>query len=160
MKASLIFKQFLQRYAERIERIRAAPRAVAGGVAMGMFWAFTPLVGLKTLLAILGAWMFRWSKISAALTVAFHDILTPVWPIFLRWEYDFGFWILSHPHHFPERLRVADFHLDYWLHWDRLEILWPTFVGSLVFGVPSALISYGVVELLLRRHFRKSIKNC
>jgi len=121
-----------------------------------MFWAFTPLVGLKTLLAILFAWMFRCSKISAALTVAFHDILTPIWPIFLRWEYDFGFWILSHPHRFPKSLRAEEFHLEYWLHWNRLEILWPTFMGSFVFAVPSALVSYWIVNQSLRKRVHKS----
>jgi len=156
VKASLNLKQYVERCTERIERIRAAPAAVAGGVALGMFWAFTPLVGLKTLLAILFAWMFRCSKISAALTVAFHDILTPIWPIFLRWEYDFGFWILSHPHRFPKSLRAEEFHLEYWLHWNRLEILWPTFMGSFVFAVPSALVSYWIVNQSLRKRVHKS----
>jgi len=116
-----------------------------------MFWAFTPLVGLKTALSVLFAWMFRCSKISAALAVTVHDILTPIWPLFLRWEYDLGFWLLSHPHHFPEKLCMADAHLKFWLHWHTLEFLWPTFVGSLVFAVPSALLSYWIVGLSLRR---------
>jgi len=156
VKASLNLKHYVKRCSARLERIRGAPRAVAGGVAIGMFWAFTPLVGLKTLLAILVAWMFRCSKVSAILTVAFHDVVTPIWPILLRWEYDFGFWILSHPHHFPKGLRLEDAHLKSWLHWSTLEILWPTFVGSLLFGVPFALISYWIVEQALRRRDHKS----
>ena len=156
VKASLKLKQYVKRCYARIERIRAAPRAVAGGAAIGMFWAFTPLVGLKTLLAILFAWACRCSRVSAALAVTFHDILTPVWPVFLRWEYDLGFWILSHPHHFPKRLQEEDAHIRYWLHWSTLEILWPTFVGSLFFAVPFALISYWIVEQSLRRRDHKS----
>ena len=144
MKASLNLKHYVKRCSARLERIRGAPRAVAGGVAIGMFWAFTPLVGLKTLLAILVAWMFRCSKVSAILTVAFHDVVTPIWPILLRWEYDLGFWILSHPHHFPKSLRLEDAHLKSWLHWGTLEIIWPIFVGSLLFAVPFALISYWI----------------
>ena len=154
-KVSAVVMRFVKRYAERLKRIRAAPSAVAGGVALGMFWAFTPLVGLKTLLAVLCAWAFRWSKVSAALAVTFHDILTPVWPVFLRWEYQIGFWVLSHPHHFPARLHEADVHIRYWLRWSTLEILWPTLVGSQVFAVPAALLSFWVVERLLRRHFEK-----
>jgi uncharacterized protein (DUF2062 family) len=151
-KVSVILKRFASAYYEQLKKIRDGPRAVAGGAAIGIFWAFTPLLGLKTLLAILFTWVFRCSKVSAALAVSIHDILTPFWPFFLRWEYDFGFWILSHPHHFPNRLGMADAHLRFWLHWSTLEILWPSLVGSLLFGVPSALISYLIVERLLQRY--------
>jgi uncharacterized protein (DUF2062 family) len=117
-----------------------------------MFWGFTPLMGFKTLLSVLFAWTFRCSKISAAIAVCFPDILTPILPIIFRWEYDFGFWILSHPHHFPKRLTTEDEHLKYWLHLKTLEILWPIFVGSLLLAVPSALISYWIAEQSLKRY--------
>jgi uncharacterized protein (DUF2062 family) len=45
------------------------------------------------LLSIIFAWICRCSKLSAVLAVAFHDILTPIWPVVLRWEYQLGFWI-------------------------------------------------------------------
>ena len=154
MKAVLRLKQFVKEQYARLKQIRDAPRAVAGGVAIGMFWGFTPLTGIKTLLSILLAWVFRCSKISAVITVSFHDILTPIWPIILRWEYDFGFWILSHPHHFPKRLRMEEAHIKYWLHFSKLEVLWPTFVGSLLFAVPCALISYWIVERSLEKYAR------
>ena len=154
MKAVLRLKQFVKEQYARLKQIRDAPRAVAGGVAIGMFWGFTPLTGIKTLLSILLAWVFRCSKISAVITVSFHDILTPIWPIILRWEYDFGFWILSHPHHFPKRLSMEEAHIKYWLHFSKLEVLWPTFVGSLLFAVPSALVSYWIVEQSLERYRR------
>ncbi len=99
--------------------------------------------------------MFRCSKIAAAITVSLHDILTPIWPMILRWEYDFGFWILSHPHHFPERLTVEDAHMAYWFHLKTLEILWPTLVGSLLFALPGALISYWIVKPPLERYERR-----
>jgi len=155
MKFSRTLMAFVQNRYERLKQIRDRPQAVAGGVAVGMFWGFTPLLGLKTLLSILFAWMFRCSKISAVIAVSLHDLLTPIWPIILRWEYDFGFWILNHPHHFPARLSVKDAHIEYWLHFRTLEILWPTFVGSLLFAAPCALISYWIVEKSLERFQRK-----
>jgi len=154
VKLSLILRKWLRRWAARLKEIRAAPRAVAGGAAIGIFWAFTPLLGLKSLLSLLFAWIFRCSKLAAVLAVTFHDILTPIWPIILRWEYDFGFWILSHPHHFPKRLSMEEAHIKYWLHFSKLEVLWPTFVGSLLFAVPCALISYWIVERSLDRYAR------
>lgn len=155
MKVSLNLKSLVKHQTERLKQIRDAPRAVAGGVAIGIFLGFTPLLGLKTLLSILFAWMFRCSKVSAAIAVSFHDILTPVWPMVLRWEYDSGFWILSRPHHFPEKLSVADTHIKYWLHFRTLGLLWPTFVGSLLFSIPFALASYWIVEKALKRYKRR-----
>jgi uncharacterized protein (DUF2062 family) len=121
-------------------------------VAIGIFWAFTPLLGLKTLLPIFFAWAFRCSKISAALAISASGILTPVWLFVLRWEYDLGFWILSYPHHFPHRLSGQNAHLKYWFHWTTLEILWPTFLGSLLFSGPLALISYLMAKKSLNRY--------
>lgn len=155
MKFSLNLKTLVKSYYERLKQIRDAPRAVAGGAAIGIFWGFTPLLGLKTLLSILFAWMSRCSKVSAAIAVSFHDLLTPFWPIILRWEYDLGFWILSHPHHFPKRLSVGEVHMKYWFHFRTLELLWPMFVGSLLFAIPCALISYWIVETALERYERK-----
>jgi len=155
VKTVLHLKLFVKEQYARLKQIRDTPQAVAGGVAIGMFWGFTPLLGLKTLLSIFVAWAFRSSKIAAVITVSLHDILTPIWPVILRWEYDLGFWILSHPHHFPQRLSMKEAHLNYWLHLKRLEILWPMFVGSLLFAVPFALISYWIVEQLLERYKRR-----
>lgn len=150
MKLSLILRKWLRRWAARLKEIRAAPRAVAGGAAIGIFWAFTPLLGLKSLLSLLFAWIFRCSKLAAVLAVTFHDILTPIWPLFLRWEYDCGYWLLSRPHHLPKKLGVEDAHVAYWLHWNTLESIWPTFIGSLLFAAPSAFITYVIVERSLR----------
>ena len=138
---------------QRLHEIRDAPHAVAGGVAIGVFWGFTPFTGLKTLLSMLTAWLARCSKLSAVIAVSLHDVLVPVWIFILRWEYQIGVWILSNPHHFPPKLRGMGMH--HLMTWRTLELLWPTFVGSLCFGLPSALISYWVVESLLERYQRK-----
>ena len=152
MKAALYLKTLVKARYERLRQIRDAPRAVAGGVAIGIFWGFTPLLGFKTLLSIFFAWISRSSKISAAISVSFLDVLTPIWPIFLRWEYDLGFLILNHPHHFPKGLSVEDVRLKYWFHLKMLEILWPMFVGSLLFAVPFASSSYWFVKQSLSRY--------
>lgn len=145
-------KQFVREQYHRLHQIRDAPHAVAGGVAIGMFWGFTPLTGLKTLLSMLLAWFFRCSKLSAVIAVALHDVLTPIWPVVLLWEYKLGFWLLSNPHHLPQRLSVKKMGLHELLHLRTLELLWPTFVGSLLFGIPAALLSYWIVERSLERY--------
>ena len=147
-------RAFAQSIYERLKRIQGGPHVVAAGAAIGMFWAFTPLTGLKTALAVLFAWAFRCSKISAALAIAFHDLLTPIWPLILRWEYDLGYWILSNPHRLPKRVSFEGLHIRNWFHLKTLEVLWPTFVGSLVFAIPIALISYCAVRIVLERSNR------
>lgn len=136
----------------QIHQTRDAPHAIAGGVAIGIFWGFTPLTGLKTILSIFSAWVFRWSKIPAVIAVAFHDILLPIWPVILRWEYQIGFWILNNPHRFPPKLGIKKLHLAQLLQWKTFEFLWPTFVGSCVIGLPFALICYWLVERSLERY--------
>src|SRR5205085_11345266 len=61
------------------------PHAIALGSAIGMFFGFTPLFGLKTLLSFLGAWLFKGNKIAAVITVTLHDLLLPFVPAIFFW---------------------------------------------------------------------------
>jgi uncharacterized protein len=145
-------KGFVKRMIERLHEIRDAPHAVAGGVAVGIFWGFSPLTGFKTLLSLGTAWVFRFSRIAAVIAVSLHDILLPLWPVILRWEYQVGYWIFSHPHHFPPSL---DRHH---LHWSNLfsasmaTVLWTTCAGAAVIGLPIALVTYWATLMLLARY--------
>src|SRR6266851_9894932 len=127
------------KYYHRLMQIRDTPHSIAGGIAIGMVLGFTPLLSVKTILAIFIAWLFRCSKLSAALAVQLHDILLPVWPIILRWQYIIGFWLL---HHFqrPEKVTKDKLLLGSWFHWKTLLVLWPMLVGSLVMALPLAVI--------------------
>ena len=149
------FSQFIsQRYQtlkQGLTQIRDTPHAVAGGVAIGIFFGFTPLLGFKTLLAVLLAWLFRCSKLSAVLAVTFHDILLPLTPLILRWQYQIGFYIISRPHRLPPKFSPKLFHFEIYLSAKALHFLWPTFVGSLVFGAPIAVVMYFVVLEILKR---------
>lgn len=130
-----------------LTHIRDTPHAIAGGVAIGFVFGFTPLLGLKTLLAVLIAWLFGCSKLSAALAVTFHDILLPIWPVILRWQYQLGFLIISRPHRLPAKFSFKYFHSDYehFFSWKTLRVLWPTFIGSVLIATPIAVILYFIV---------------
>ena len=54
------------------------PHSIALGSAIGIFFGFTPLWSLKTLLSIGVAWVFRCNKLAAAIAVTLHDILSAV----------------------------------------------------------------------------------
>ena len=108
-----------------------------------MIFGFTPLLGFKTLLAILIAWLFRCSKLSAALAVTFHDILLPLWPFILRWQYQIGYFIISRPHELPPKLLYhKHLNFEHVLSWKTLQFLWPTLIGSFVISIPIAAVMY------------------
>ena len=145
-------KTFVAKQYNRLLQIRDTPHAIAGGVAIGTGLGFTPLLGFKTLLAVLIAWWARCSKLSAVLAVTFHDILLPVWPFVLRWQYIIGFWILHH--HLPARMTRDKFVIENWLHWKTLQSVWPLLIGSLVMAIPVAAICYPVALQIVTRYQR------
>ena len=136
----------------RLLELRDTPHAIAGGVAIGIFYGFVPLFGVKTLLSLGTAWLTRCSKIAAVIAVCLHDVMLPLVPFLLGLQYGMGYWILSHPHHFPPKIALHHAHLADLLQWTTfLNIGLPLLVGSLVMAVPAALVSYAVAYAILRR---------
>ena len=91
----------------RLTSLKDPPHTIALGVAIGMFFGLIPLWGLKTLLAIGVTRLLRGSIVAAAIAVTLHDIALPLVPLLLRWEYDVGYWLLSHPHALPPKLHMS-----------------------------------------------------
>ena len=65
--------------------------AVARGFALGVGLGFTPLFGLKTLLAMVLAPLLRGNRMAAIVGTTIHDVTLPLMPALLRLEYDLGF---------------------------------------------------------------------
>jgi uncharacterized protein len=123
--------------------LKDTPHAIAGGVAIGMFMGFTPLFGLKTLLALGLAWLLRCNPIAAVVSVSLHDVVTPFWPFLLRLEYDIGYWVLSHPHHLPPHVEIHHLRMGEMLKWTTFFTLGlPLLVGSFFLSAPAAVIAY------------------
>lgn len=130
--------------------IADTPHSIALGSAIGIFFGFTPLWSLKTLLSIAVAWICRSNKIAAAIAVTLHDITLPFMPAIYLWEYKIGFWTLHGK--LPERIRFAHIEMQDYLHWKVfIRVIWPTLVGSLFLAVPSALIVYFLMRMLVSR---------
>lgn len=125
-------------------RIKDSPHALALGVAVGVFFGFLPLIGLKTLLALGVTRLLRGNLLAAAITVTLHDVLLPVAPLLLRWEYDLGYWLLSQPHALPPHLHLhSEPHPSLWLHWSTFFTIGrPLLVGASVFAAPASVASY------------------
>jgi uncharacterized protein (DUF2062 family) len=113
---------------------------------------------LKTLLTLGTATVFRLNPLAAFLSLTAHDLLTPFVPVTLRLQYDLGYFLLSHPHHLPPKLAMADFHPAELMHWTTFfDAGLPLLVGATVVAIPSTVLTYlGALFLLKRRAERKA----
>ncbi len=134
--------------------IADTPHSIAFGSAIGIFFGFTPLYPLKTLLSIAAAWVLRCNKIAAAIAVTLHDVLIWAMPAIYVAEYQLGCWTLQRSP--AQRVHFRQFGLRDCLHWHVFSrvvwpTFWPAFVGSLFLAVPSAIVVYFVMRLLISR---------
>lgn len=126
------------------------PHAIALGAAVGMFFGFSPLFGLKTILAFLITWACRANKTAAVITVQLHDLLLPFVPAMFFWQYKLGMWAMYH--RLPQREGFRRVPLSEWLEWTKfLTVGRPILVGSLFFAVPAGLLTYFLLRGVLIR---------
>src|SRR3954453_10018113 len=88
-------KSWLVAHHMTLMTIADTPHSIALGSAIGIFFGFSPLYPLKTLLSIVVAWISRCNKVAAAIAVTLHDVLIWVMPAVYVAEYQFGCWILN-----------------------------------------------------------------
>ncbi|HEU0209276.1 MAG TPA: DUF2062 domain-containing protein [Candidatus Udaeobacter sp.] len=134
--------------------IADTPHSIALGSAIGIFFGFTPLYPLKTLLSIGVAWICRCNKVAAAIAVTLHDVVIWAMPAIYVAEYQFGCWILNRP--VAQRVHFRQFHLHDYVRWHLFSrfvwpVYWPAFVGSLFVAIPSAIFIYFLMRLLISR---------
>lgn len=147
-------KSWLVAHHMTLMTIADTPHSIALGSAIGIFFGFSPLYPLKTLLSIAVAWIFRCNKIAAAIAVTLHDVLIWVMPAIYIAEYQFGCWILNRPA--AQRVHFRQFRLHDYVHWHVFSrVIWPTFwpafIGSLFLSIPSAIVVYFLMRLLISR---------
>jgi len=62
-------KHWLHQHSLKLLALRDTPNAIAGGVAIGVFFGFIPVVGLKTLCAMFVAWLTRSNILAAVIAL-------------------------------------------------------------------------------------------
>lgn len=146
----LRLKRWLAAHHMTLMTIADTPHSIALGSAIGIFFGFTPLWTLKTLLSIGFAWICRGNKLAAAIAVTLHDIILPFWPAIYLWEYNVGYRMIHHT--LPHRVQLGNVGwLDY-LHWHTFVAwVWPALVGSLFLAVPSGILVYFLMRMLISR---------
>ena len=141
-----------RREIHKLVRLHDTPHSIAGGTAVGMFMGFTPFLGMKTVLGMAVAMALRCSPVAVVIVVALQNLTLPFIPVLLCIEYAIGYWLLSHPHHWPQEITVEHMRPDQWLHWSIfVEVVWPTFLGSIVVGGPVAAASFWVMLRVVRK---------
>ena len=147
-------KSWLVAHHMTLMTIADSPHSIALGSAIGIFFGFTPLYPLKTLLSIGTAWVCRCNKIAAAIAVTLHDVVIWATPAIYLAEYHLGCWSLQRPP--AQRVHFRQFGLRDYMHWHVFSrvvwpTFWPAFLGSLFLAVPSAIVIYFVMRLLVSR---------
>jgi uncharacterized protein (DUF2062 family) len=144
--------RFLNTHWHHLVQLHDTPHSIAGGAAIGIFFGFTPFFGLKTLFGIGVAWGFRCSRVAAAIGVTLHDVILPLMPVLLRIEYGIGYWILNHPHRWPAKFHIEHLKIHEWFHSKVLiHVIWPTFIGSVVIGLPLAMLAFWLTLRIVKR---------
>ncbi len=119
----------------RLARLRSEPDAIGRGMALGLFVGLTPTFGVQMLLALLFAFLLRQNKIAAVIGVWITNPVTA--PFIYGLEYQVGRLFLGLSYH-PVQL-------SHELSWSMgMQIGGPLLLGSLILGVPIALIGYAL----------------
>lgn len=148
--------RWFREHSLKLLAIRDTPEAIAGGVAIGMFFGFTPLFGLKTIGAIFFAWLTRSNIIAAVLAGTLHDLILPIMPVVFVWEYKIGHWLLYGD--WPRRMPRLHLAVHEWRDWTKLltsEVGKPMLLGSMCFATPVAGIIFFVTKYIVARHHKK-----
>ena len=144
------FKRWLSAHHMTLMTLTDTPHSIALGSAIGIFFGFTPLLSMKTLLSIAVAWLCKCNKIAAAVAVTLHDIILPLMPAIYFWQYKIGMRVL---HGRPAaRAAFHPFAFSDFTHWGAfLRVGWPLLFGSFFLAVPCALITYLIMRMLVTR---------
>ena len=136
----------LRYYFYRFARLKGTPRAIARGLAAGVFSGWFPWFGLQIVIAVALAALVRGNKLVAAAATWISNPLTSL-PI-LAFNYEVGRWILGGK---QPALNVAQ--LQTWESAKNLgtELLEALFLGSLVMGSITAIASYFLGYWLVQR---------
>lgn len=155
-------------------KLRSSPRAIAGGLGLGTFIAFTPTVGIQLILAVIAATFFDLNRPAS---------MVPVWitnPVTVAPIYTFNYWLGCKFFSGPPISEVSGLfvdightltHLEFWNIKDQLfavlkmgeEILIPLMFGSVIVGVVTGLLVYfsslKLLSVFFKRRTQKRLLN-
>jgi len=139
------------------------PERTALAFAIGVFIAFSPFLGLHTIMATLVAVLFRFNKVAVFAGTFINNPFLTLVPIIIA-SYAVGAFLLGQPLRIsPEgvdllkepHLLTADYYRK--LFREGWPVVWPFTVGGMALSVVCSLVAYPVTSWLLRtRRSRKT----
>src|SRR5687767_1724427 len=149
----------------RLLAIDDPPERTALAFSIGVFVAFSPFLGLHTLMATAVAFIFRFNKLAIYSGTFINNPFLTLVPIIVA-SYAIGAFLLGRPLRIsPEGVELlTNPHLltaDYYrkLFRESWQIVWPFTIGATVLSVVCSLIAYPVTLWLLRAHRRRKAAN-
>ncbi|HYJ86264.1 MAG TPA: DUF2062 domain-containing protein [Pyrinomonadaceae bacterium] len=139
------------------------PERTALAFSIGVFIAFSPFLGLHTILATTIAFLFRFNKVAIYAGTFINNPFLTLVPIIIA-SYAIGAFILNRPLRIPSEgidllrnphLLTADYYRQ--LFRESWQIVWPFTIGASVLSVVCSLIAYPVTLGLLRVHRRRKM---
>lgn len=141
------------------------PERTALAFSIGVFIAFSPFLGLHTILATLIAFLFRFNKIAVYAGTFINNPFLTLVPIIIT-SYAIGAFVLGRP------LRIPDAGIELLTHPHPLTadyyrqvfrqswyIVWPFAIGGMALSVVCSAIAYPVTSWVLRAHRRRKLMN-
>ncbi len=140
---------YVRKTVASLGELRDAPHAIALGIAIGVFFGFLPLWGVKTLVSLGAAWLLRANKIAAVVFVNLHDLLLPFMPFLMAWEFHIGNHLLGRE---PGTVsQLGHLQLHELLRWTTFAHFGePIFVGSLLVAPPLGFLSYWIALPIIK----------
>ena len=118
---------------------RENPERIARGIAIGVFVAMSPFLGIHTVLCILFAIVLRGSKTAAVLGSLFCNPISL--PLIFFIDYEAGLFVLKAFKMNYSHMILSDFK-DFKILQQGLELFVPIVVGSIFLGTIFSIISY------------------
>ena len=143
----------------RLLAIDDPPERTALAFSIGIFIAFSPFLGLHTIMATVLAFAFRFNKIAIYTGTFINNPILTLVPIIIL-SYAVGAFFLGRPLSIPDEgiALLRDPHLlsrDYYRRlflqsWNH--IVWPFAIGATVLSVVCSLLAYPITLWALRKH--------
>jgi uncharacterized protein (DUF2062 family) len=143
----------------RLLAIDDPPERTALAFSIGIFIAFSPFLGLHTIMATVIAFAFRFNKVAIYTGTFINNPFLTLVPIIIA-SYAVGAFILGRPLHIPDEgiellknphLFSRDYYRRLFLQsWNN--IVWPFSVGGMILSVVCSLLAYPLTLWALRKH--------
>jgi uncharacterized protein (DUF2062 family) len=142
----------LRGFLRQLLHLEDSPERTALAFSIGVFFSFSPFVGLHTIMGLATAFLFKLNRLALLIGVYVNNpwTLAPVASLGTA----LGFYILGTENKFAETSWDTMLNRAFWkeMFSDVENLLLPFFVGNLILSVAAGMIAYVIMKRVLVRH--------